>query len=271
MMGRRGFMVVAMAALAFLVTGCSGSRMPSFEHSGFRHLSGGYGPSGYDYPVARLGWGGPLIRPGTAVAMSEEDIQKEVERLMSLSPKEPAPRKVMLYEVGSFAHSIIASPKKRIELARATSAAVEAALVGTGALEEVAFLPDVLLPSSGFLDLNRIRLAAARAQADGALIYAVETGYEYESNVWAIFYLTIIGAGFAPGTDYSALAASKAVLMDVHTGYIYAIVEANTEKTVTRPFCALDREALEVEVRTEAMAALAAKVADAVKELASEE
>ena len=99
----------------------------------------------------------------------------------------------------------------------------------------------------------------------------METGYEYESNAWAVFYLTFIGAGFAPGTEYSALAVSKAVLMDVHTGYIYAVVEANTEKTVTRPFFALDREALEVEVRTEAMAALARKVADAVKELAEAE
>jgi hypothetical protein len=197
---------------------------------------------------------------------TERSVQSEVDRLLAMKPSAPVPSKLVLYEVPSSGHSEIKSPKKLIELRRAVSATVKATLEETKIFEEVDFLPDLLLPAGGTGDLKTLRIAAARAHADGVLIYSTEAGYEYEPNGFAVLYPTLIGIFLSPGSQAASTALSKAILLDVKTGYIYSVLETYGEaESGMVPFASLDPEELEFKARTQAMDALAKAAAEKVK------
>jgi hypothetical protein len=143
------------------------------------------------------------------------------------------------------------------------------ALADTGVFAEVGFLPEILLPSGDPSDLKTVRIAAARAQADGVLIFTTESGYEYEPNGWALLYPTILGLAVAPGSTRTSLCVSKAILLDVHTGYMYSVVESYAQDSVTAPIAVLDAEQLEYDVRTQVMDELASAVAAKARNLTS--
>jgi hypothetical protein len=199
--------------------------------------------------------------------LTEADVQTEVDRLLALKPYAPVPARVVLYEVPGNGPSAIESPLKWIALRKATGEAMRAALADTGVFSQVDFLPEILLPSGDPSDLKMVRIAAARAQADGVLIFTTEAGYEYEPNGWAILYPTIIGLALAPGSTRTSLCVSKAILLDVHTGYIYSVVESYAQDSVTAPIAVLDPEQLEYDVRLQVIDKLAAAVAAKARNL----
>ena len=203
--------------------------------------------------------------------MTEEEVQREVDRLLALEPSSPIPARVLLFDVPSSGPSQIASARKALLLRKETSQALKKALEDTGLFDQIDFLPEIYLPHGVPQDLKTLRIAAARAHADGLLIYSTEAGYEYEPNLLGrLLYITIVGAFVVPGSKESAMAASKAVLVDVRTGYIYRVMETYGEESEVRPVAFLDEEALEFEARRKALTALAELAAEKVKELSAE-
>ena len=204
---------------------------------------------------------------GTGSDLSEKELQKEVERLLSLRPSARVPAKVVLFQVPSSGISHIRSPRKWIDLRKATSEEMKTALEETGVFEEVDFLPDLLLPPGGPADLKTLRIAAARAQADGVLIYSTEAGYEYHPNAFALLYVTILGAWISPGSEAGSTAVSKAALLDVKSGYIYSVLETYGEESVVTPYAFVDTEELEFKARRASVSALADAAADKARQM----
>lgn len=249
MSGRR-IMGVVLALSCLGLAGCAAySRRPTYERSTFKMII-----AAETRPQA----------PGAA--MTEKDVQAEVDRLYALRPARAVPRRVLLYEVESSGETHIQSARKRLLLRKETSEAMKSALEETRLFAEVDFLPELYLPT-GVQDLKTLRIAAARAQADALLIYSTEAGYEYEPNALCIFYPTIIGAFVAPGSKGASLAVSQAVLVDVKTGYIHRVFESYGEKSRVAPVALIDEEELEFEARKQALHDLAALTASKVKEL----
>ena len=199
--------------------------------------------------------------------MSEKDVQAEIDRLFGARPSSAVPKTVLLFEVESTGMTNMRSARKRLMLRRETGEAMKTALEETGLFEQIDFLPEIYLPADRPQDLKTLRIAAARAHADGLLIYSTEAGYEYQPNALSVFYLTIVGAFIVPGSEGSALVVSKAVLLDVKTGYIYRVLEAYGEASSLAPPALLDEEELEFTARKEALQKLAALAAEKVKEL----
>ncbi|MFO7900926.1 MAG: hypothetical protein R6V58_17930 [Planctomycetota bacterium] len=240
---RASFWLVVL--LAPTVGGCvARSRLPSYKESRFRMLIGGE------------------TRTATG-EMSEDAVQKEVDRLLAMQPARPVPAKVLLYEVES-SSTEIESAHKRLLLRKETAAAMKAALEKTGLFEQIDFLPDIYLPPSAGDSLKTLRIAAARAHADGLLLYATETGYEVRLNWFAALYPTILGAFVAPGTREAHLAESKAVLVDVKTGYIYQVFQSYGDDSRLAPPVFIDSGDLEYGARKAAMDGLAALAAERV-------
>ena len=194
-------------------------------------------------------------------SLTEDEVQKEVERLLAMKPAAALPGKVVLYELPSSGKSEITSPRKWLQLRKGTSVEMKKTLESSRVFQETDFLPDLLIPSGEAIDLKTLRIAAARAHADGILIYSTEPGYEYKPNALCLLYPTIIGAFIAPGSKAASMCVSKAVLVDVHTGYIYSVMETYGEKATTRPYFFLNAESLEFDARTQAIADLAKAVA----------
>ncbi len=239
----------ALAALAFALSaaGCAvGTHRPDFQTSRYRMLLAA--------ETQYVGGGNP------PAALPEKEVQAEVDRLLALQPRAEEPRKVVIYAVDSAGATGIRSPMKRLELHEASSQEMRRALQESGVFEEVDYLPEILLPPGGPADLKTLRVAAARAQADTILIYATEVGWERRLNAWALLYPTIVGFGTFPGNEETYLALSKAVLMDVGSGYMYALMEVHGRESVTGPGASIDREQLEFEARMAAVKKLTSEV-----------
>ncbi|MFH1732153.1 MAG: hypothetical protein ABIF82_10970 [Planctomycetota bacterium] len=249
---RRMMAMVAVVSVACL-GGCAiQSRKPTYKGSAFHRII-----------VAET-------RPqGLGATMTEKEVQAEVDRLLALRPAAAAPSNVLLFEVESSGVSNIASPTKLLTLRKETSEAMKAALEETGLFQGIDFLPDVYLPADRPADLKTLRIAAARAHADALLIYSTEAGYEERVNALGVFYPTIVGAFVVPASRGSSIAVSKAVLVDVRTGYIYRVLEAYGEESSLAPTALLNEEELEFKARKQALGALAKLAADKVKKLAA--
>ena len=244
------FVGAAMVLAALGLAGCAAySELPSYKSSTFKMI------------IAEETWS-----PAKGGHFVEDDAQREINRLLALRPKSAVPKKVLLYEVESMGETYIGSARKKLMLRRDTGAAMKGALEKTGLFAQIDFLPEIYLPE-GVENLKALRIAAARSHADALLIYTTEAGYEYQPNALCAFYPTIIGMFLAPGSRGAALAVSKAVLIDVRTGYIYQVMEAYGEKSEVAPVALLDQEQLEFDARTQALGALAELAAKKVVEL----
>jgi hypothetical protein len=71
-----------------------------------------------------------------------------------------------------------------------------------------------------------LRSAAARLHANLLLFYTLDTVFETEERVRP---LAVITLGLFPNQKAKVTCTASAVLMDVHNGYVYSVVEA-TEK-----------------------------------------
>lgn len=250
----RGTMTVMAMGVALLAAGCSvASHRADFKSSNYRVL---------------LAAETEQVQGGRAPAsLSEEEVQAEVDRLLALKPRAEVPRKAVIYAVESAGPTSIQSPMKWLELHEASSREMKQALQESGVFEEVDYLPEILLPPHGPTDLKTLRIAAARAQADTLLIYATEVGWERRLNAWALLYPTIAGYGIFPGNEETYLALSKAVLMDVGSGYMHALMEVHGRESVTAPAAEVDREELEFDARMAAIEALAAEVGSRARQM----
>lgn len=254
---RRTLVVLLLAAAMSLTLGCATTGwQPTFEQSSYKlmissetHQSAQSGPQG-----SRL---------------SESAVQAEVDRLLGLRPKTAVPARVLLYQVPSSGRTKISSPLKVLELRQATGQQMRKALQQTNVFRSVDFLPEILLPPAGPGDLKTVRIAAARAQADAILVYSTEAGYESKPNNWALLYATILGAAAVPGTDATSMAVSKAVLLDVPTGYIYFVTEDYGTESVRGPAATIDAQKLEYDARLKSLGELSADVAGRVTALRS--
>lgn len=246
--------VVGMLLLACAVSGCTvQATMPSYRNSSFHAIIAA--------ETARSG----------GVALTEKEVQQEVDRLMALKPRKAVPSKVVLYEVPSSGKSQIRSPQKWLELRQATSQAMKKALEDTKLFEDVEFLPEIFVPAGGSTDLKTLRIAAARVHADGLLLYTTETGYEERANPFAAFYITIVGLFVVPGSQETSMAVSKAVVVDVPTGYINVHPEVYTkESSGWVPATGLDPGDLEFQARKRGIESLASAVATKFKGLKPE-
>jgi hypothetical protein len=248
-----GFLPICAAAFLACACGCAVSRStPSYSGSTFQILLAGEAKAG--------------------AQMSSEALEKEIARLMALKPKRSVPGKVVVLDVSDPSMGGIDNPLKRLRLQTQTGEVVCRALRESGAFEDgVQTLPELLVP-----ELNReraalsvVRLAAARAQADGVLIYATESGGETLANPLAVLYLTVAGAWIAPGTRRTSLAVSKAAMVDTQTGYIYLIAEGMGEKRVGwRPTGLIDYEEMTLAARLVSVEQLAREAAAKARELA---
>ncbi len=250
---RRWTAVLTVLMVAVLGGGCATTKgwQPTFEQSSYRlmiagaaHESTQNGPRGS--------------------GLSDSAVQSEVDRLLALKPRSPVPARVLLYQVPSSGRTNITGPLKKLELRQATGRQMRKTLEGADVFRSVDFLPEILLPAGATADLRKLRLAAARAQADAVLIYSTEAGYEETNNAWALLYLTIVGGFIAPGTQETSMAVSKAVLLDVATGYIYFVTEDFGQESEHGPAGYMDPQKLEYDARLKSVTELSSDVATRV-------
>jgi hypothetical protein len=118
---------------------------------------------------AYIVWGGP------AAQAAEQDVQAEVDRLLSLKPSSRSAqgRAALAYQVPGSGWSRIVRPIAWLELRQATRELLRAELARPEALREVDLLPELVLSAGATADLDALRVAAARAQADEILVCAV--------------------------------------------------------------------------------------------------
>jgi len=252
---RRTLALLAVLTVTCLSLGCMTTGwQPSFEQSSYKIM--------ISSETRQSAQGGP-----EGSRLTESAVQVEVDRLLALKPKTAVPARVLLYQVPGSGRSMIVSPLKVLELREATSQQMRKALQATGVFQSVDFLPEILLPPGAPADLKMVRIAAARAQADAILVYSTEAGYESKPNDWALLYATLVGAFIVPGTDQTSMAVSKAVLLDVPTGYIYFVTEDYGSGSVRGPVAALDAEKLEYDARMKSLTELSADVAARVTAL----
>ena len=74
-----------------------------------------------------------------------------------------------------------------------------------------------------------LREAAARMQADVLLLYTFETTFRVQDH--EVGPLNLIALGTLPNQEAKVVATASAVLIDVRTGYLYALAEATAEES----------------------------------------
>ncbi len=118
----------------------------------------------------------------------------------------------------------------------------------------------------GTLDLDRIRRVAARAHADALLIYDQKVRVESSYNLLSLLNLTIVGAYVVPGLSYELTMETRAALVDVRNGVIYAVVRDSRSAEEMAPTGTADDHAKEVKrrLRLESFDALATSLRDKI-------
>lgn len=94
-------------------------------------------------------------------------------------------------------------------------------------IAQIGTLSPLLLPSEIKTDKD-LRLAASRLQADILFLYTVDTKFWSED---AVAPLSVITLGLSPSVTVNMVSTVSAVLMDVRTGYIYAMMDATEKQT----------------------------------------
>lgn len=88
-------------------------------------------------------------------------------------------------------------------------------------------IPGLLLPVQA--TLTGARRAAARVGADVVLVYATAGRVYAWRNGWANFYPTLVGL-VLPGEERAALVRAEAALVDVRTGAVLAVAQAEARE-----------------------------------------
>jgi hypothetical protein len=118
----------------------------------------------------------------------------------------------------------------------------------------------------GTLDLDRIRRVAARAHAEALLIYDQKIRVESSYNPLCLLNLTIVGAYVVPGLSYELTMETRAALVDVRNGVIYAVVRDSRSAREMAPTGTADDCAKETKrrLRQESFDALATSLRDKI-------
>jgi hypothetical protein len=94
-------------------------------------------------------------------------------------------------------------------------------------IAQIGTLSPLLLPAEIRTDKD-LRLAASRLQADILFLYTVDTKFWSED---AVAPLSVVTLGLSPSVTVNMVSTVSGVLMDVRTGYIYAMMDATEKQT----------------------------------------
>jgi hypothetical protein len=94
-------------------------------------------------------------------------------------------------------------------------------------IAQIGTLSPMLLPTEIKSDKD-LRLAASRLQADILFLYTVDTKFWSKD---AVAPLSVITLGLSPSVTVNMVSTVSGVLMDVRTGYIYAMMDATEKQT----------------------------------------
>ncbi|MEQ8768820.1 MAG: hypothetical protein RL885_33245 [Planctomycetota bacterium] len=131
---------------------------------------------------------------------------------------------------------------------------------------EVVLVSDFLSPPSESADLEALRLAAARLQADAVLIYSGAVATEWSHNLASLTYLTGFGLFFFQGTDIESVFAYRGALVDTRSGFLYFVTDAETRVTASGPWALLDEEEVVGRASEVTLEKLSSKVAQLIED-----
>lgn len=161
------------------------------------------------------------------MSLDQEVTEDEIGRVLDLQPQLPVPFKV------GVVFRQAAGENSRLDRVDAPwtwrDRDRQGVLDALGAVEDAGLVSEAFVVGDTTVagdDLRAMRLAAARHGADAVLVISGASALDVHENWSSVFYLTLIGAFFVPGTDIEALFLMEGTLWDVRNGYLYATVEA---------------------------------------------
>jgi hypothetical protein len=186
--------------------------------------------------------------------VDRSDIRSELERVpAALFPARLVGARVQAPEYRSFTVRGGSIPGDGFEVLTVQELLEDAQLEAIGAWSSVAGvvpLSRLLLPPR-VRDLDDLRLAAAKLQADVLVLYTLDTRFEVQRK-W-IAPTGVISLGLAPDRDAQVTATASALFVDVRTGFIYGASEASAHERGLASFWSseeqLDRKRVTAEQR----------------------
>lgn len=111
-------------------------------------------------------------------------------------------------------------------------------------------------------DVQKIRKAAARYDADAVLIVEGVGSVDRHNNGYAAWYVTLIGAYVAPGTVSDALVMIHSSLWDARAERLYATQTVEGRSTLTGPAVSLEDDQALAQAKTAALIELGKRTVD---------
>jgi hypothetical protein len=99
-------------------------------------------------------------------------------------------------------------------------------------------------------ELDDLRLAAAKAQADVLILYTLDTSFEVRRK--SVLPTGVISLGMAPDRDAHVTSTASALLVDVRTGFVYGLAEATSRKDGLASFWSSEAQLDEKRIEAEA-------------------
>lgn len=135
-------------------------------------------------------------------------------------------------------------------------------LKAAGLANDIVIIPSSLQSQCCENNLNDIRTAAAKLQADAVLVIGESTDTDSYLNPLSFLNITIIGMWLIPGHHRDSYVIFEASLIDTNNGYIYGIARGEGEAKMIRPFMYADRTTGQSEARLQALASLGNDIAE---------
>lgn len=153
----------------------------------------------------------------------------------------------------------------KVRLAKWTDMDKGALMKELGPLQNEGIVADTLLLVDSTIrgyDVQKIRRAAARYDADAVLIVEGVGSVDRYNNGYAAWYVTLIGAYVAPGTVSDALFMIHSSLWDARTERLYATQTAEGRSTLTGSAVLLEDGQVLAQAKTAALAEFGKRMVD---------
>lgn len=153
----------------------------------------------------------------------------------------------------------------KVRLAKWTDMDKGALMKELGPLQNEGIVADTLLLVDSTIrgyDVQKIRRAAARHDADAVLIVEGVGSVDRYNNGYAAWYVTLIGAYVAPGTVSDALFMIHSSLWDARTERLYATQTAEGRSTLTGSAVLLEDGQVLAQAKTAALAEFGKRMVD---------